>query len=80
MVDPERWQKVQGLFEAALEQPPDDIPTWLEEACQGDAELKAEVEDLLPARLPTPGLLSAQEPCPRPRAELVRYRLGAWYA
>ena len=46
-MDHEHWQKVQGLFEAALERPPDEIPTWLEEACGGDLELKAEVEELL---------------------------------
>ncbi len=46
-MDQEHWQKVQRLFESALEQPTDEIPRWLERACGGDASLKAEVESLL---------------------------------
>ena len=48
-MDHDHWLKVQGLFELALERPPEDISGWLEEACDGDATLKGEVEDLLRA-------------------------------
>ena len=46
-MDQEHWQKVQRLFESALAKPPEEIPSWLEEACGDDPSLKAEVEGLL---------------------------------
>ncbi len=42
-----KWQRAKAIFEAALEQPPEHRSDFLAEACQGDAELKAEVENLL---------------------------------
>ncbi len=46
-MDQERWQKVQRLFESALEKSTDEIPRWLEDACGGDTSLRTEVEGLL---------------------------------
>ncbi len=46
-MDPQRWRKVEELFHHALDRPPAEREAWLEEACTGDAELRAEVESLL---------------------------------
>ena len=46
MKDP-RWTTVDGLFEAALEQPPDQRAAFLGEVCGGDNALRREVESLL---------------------------------
>jgi len=46
---PERWQQVKELFQAARECAPSQRVAWLEAACAGDAELRAEVESLLAA-------------------------------
>ena len=44
---PERWRKVGEIFHAALEQPPEQQKAYVESACAGDAELRAEVLSLL---------------------------------
>ena len=44
---PERWQQIDALFHEALSQSPEDRPAFLAEACEGDANLRAEVEALL---------------------------------
>jgi len=46
---PERWQQVDRLLEQALEQEPDRRDAFLDQACQGDADLRQEVESLLSA-------------------------------
>lgn len=43
----ERWQKIKELYEAAQKRPPDERARFLEENCNGDAELRDEVESLL---------------------------------
>ena len=44
---PERWQKVKELFQAAQDKPRADRPEFLASACDGDDELRREVESLL---------------------------------
>lgn len=44
---PDRWQKIDELFEAALERPPQDRAAFLEKACGSDQQLRREVEKLL---------------------------------
>ena len=44
---PERWQKVKELFQAAQDRPPADRAAFLADACDGDEELRHEVETLL---------------------------------
>jgi serine/threonine protein kinase/tetratricopeptide (TPR) repeat protein len=46
---PERWQQLEQLLDAALDTPPDERTAWLDSACAGDAELRADVERLLRA-------------------------------
>jgi Tol biopolymer transport system component/predicted Ser/Thr protein kinase len=46
-ISPERWQKIEQLYHTALEREPGGRSAFLDEACQGDAELRREVEALL---------------------------------
>ncbi|MEZ4703178.1 MAG: serine/threonine-protein kinase [Rhodothermales bacterium] len=46
-MDSERWQQVQSLFEAALDQIPSNRITFLKVACREDVELYREVASLL---------------------------------
>ena len=60
-MDPERWRQVGELFHRALAHGPEERPRFLDEACGGDAGLRAEVDSLLahhedgaPPAVPTP--------------------------
>lgn len=44
-----RWQRIEEVFEAALECAPRERTSLLEEACEGDLSLRQEVESLLAA-------------------------------
>src|SRR4026208_740410 len=44
---PDTWQKVDELFEAALEREPKDRAAFLAAACGNDRELRREVEKML---------------------------------
>ena len=44
---PEQWQRIEQLFQAALELTPSKQPAFLAQACNGDEILKHEVESLL---------------------------------
>ena len=46
-MDPERWQQIKSILEAAQEQPADDRQRWLVEACGGDEELLREAASFL---------------------------------
>lgn len=46
-MDPERWQRVEALYHAALEQEPLVRRSYLIQACGGDEDLRGEVESLL---------------------------------
>ncbi len=46
---PGRWQRVKEVFAAASERDAQDVASFLDDACAGDAELRAEVESLLAA-------------------------------
>jgi tRNA A-37 threonylcarbamoyl transferase component Bud32 len=43
----DRWRKIESLYHAALEREPETRGAFLTEACQGDNELRTEVEILL---------------------------------
>src|SRR5262249_4525442 len=45
----ERWQRLNDLFQSALERAPEERPAFLKEACQGDEELRRAVERLVVA-------------------------------
>ena len=44
---PERWSRLREVFGVALETPDADRPRFLESACEGDTELRVEVDRLL---------------------------------
>ena len=46
-MDQESWLKVEEVFHAALERPREQRQEWLDGACDGDAELRRQVERLL---------------------------------
>jgi serine/threonine protein kinase/Tol biopolymer transport system component/Tfp pilus assembly protein PilF len=44
---PERWQQIKAVLEEALERDPPERESFLDKACAGDSDLRAEVEALL---------------------------------
>ena len=44
---PERWQKVSDLFHSALRHSPDQRAAFLDQMCNGDLELRSEIESLI---------------------------------
>ena len=62
---PQRWARIKEIFGAALEKPEAERPAFLDSACDGDAELRVEVERLLAdsdatsLHSPASGLLNA---------------------
>lgn len=54
---PERWRLIQEALHAALDLPPESRAEFLDAACAGDAELRAEVDELLEAHLGDPDFL-----------------------
>jgi serine/threonine protein kinase len=49
LIQPDRWRQIDTLFAAALERPAGERDAFLAAACEGDAELLREVEELLAA-------------------------------
>lgn len=47
MLTPERWKRVESLFDGALDRDPSERDAWLRARCDGDEELLREVQDLL---------------------------------
>jgi hypothetical protein len=46
-MNPERWGQIERLYHAALEREPKDRDKFLADACEGDTELRSELESLL---------------------------------
>jgi non-specific serine/threonine protein kinase/serine/threonine-protein kinase len=53
---PEQWPKIKEIVGAALERDPAERGAFVESACSGDGELRAEVESLLAAHADADGL------------------------
>src|SRR2546423_8242404 len=47
LMNAERWQQINDLFQSATELPPKERAAFLNEACHGDKSLRREVESLL---------------------------------
>ena len=59
-VTPERWQQIKGIVATAIETPRDERNAYVANACDGDAELRAEVDSLLVAADDTGSLPGAR--------------------
>ena len=57
MMQPQRWQQIERLYQAALEREKSQRPEFLADACAGDAELLREVESLLALEARADGFL-----------------------
>ncbi|HJQ68421.1 MAG TPA: serine/threonine-protein kinase [Blastocatellia bacterium] len=55
---PERWKKIESLFESALERDPAERAVFLDRECGGDERLRREVESLLAHQQPTGRFIS----------------------
>jgi len=56
-MDADRWRQVEALYYSALKQEPDDRDAYLTEACEGNVELRREVESLLRQNISSTGFL-----------------------
>ena len=72
---PERWRRIDDLFDAALRLDPAEREAWLRDACGGDDDLRAEVGRLLAQdeRADRDGFLTPPEATGRPPD-----RTGSW--
>src|SRR5262249_54866505 len=43
----QRWQQIESLFHEALTRPAAERDAWLRQSCDGDSDLRREVESLL---------------------------------
>ena len=89
-MNPERWQQIEQLYNAALERKASQRAAFLKEACAGDDELWREVESLLAQDETGKGFLEspafevaaqalAQEPAQAQKASLVGRQLGSYH-
>jgi hypothetical protein len=56
-MDPERWKKIETLFESAIARDTSERAAFLDKACDDDATLRREVESLLEHHQPTGRLI-----------------------
>jgi eukaryotic-like serine/threonine-protein kinase len=59
VMDPERWEQIKKVLESLLAREPGDRPAFLEQTCDGDEELRREVESLLEAHAEVGGFIDA---------------------
>jgi eukaryotic-like serine/threonine-protein kinase len=81
----DRWEQINRLWDAALEVPEEERPAFLERNCQGDAELRREVESLLFYELPAQPFIelpaievAPEKPLDEPPS-LVGQKLGPYH-
>jgi Tol biopolymer transport system component len=72
-MNPSRWQRLDQLFQSALDREGAQRAAFLDEACAGDEELRREVESLLHAHAGADGFLEE-----RPAGQAVGARLGRY--
>jgi TolB-like protein/Tfp pilus assembly protein PilF len=56
---PARFQTIEGIYRAALDQEPDQVSGFLDSACKGDAALRHKVEALLSSRQRADGFIES---------------------
>jgi serine/threonine-protein kinase len=75
---PERWRRVEELYDAALMRGADSRDAFLSEACAGDEELRREVASLLTQPVTTQGFLKGPAVAALDRSMLSGKRLGIY--
>jgi serine/threonine protein kinase/TolB-like protein/Flp pilus assembly protein TadD len=84
MTTPQRWQEIDRIFAAALEQEPAERAAFLDQFCGGDEELRKEVESLLAHDSPESliGRQAIEEPTqllgPTPNRKLQNQNIGPY--
>ena len=78
MSDAERWQRVKGIFEEALERPPEARDEFLSTACGDNADLQGEVRSLLAAHDDAEGFLSRPAVAIPAAPEIEGRRIGPY--
>jgi eukaryotic-like serine/threonine-protein kinase len=86
-VTPERWKQVEAVLERALELPSEEWPAFFNRSCNGDEELRREVESLIeaqasagsfidrPSRFFSGDMLADQDPLIQPGELIGPYRV-----
>ena len=74
IMDSNTWERLEAVFFEALEREGEARATFLDRACAGDANLRAEVEAVLASHLAAAG----EEPQPIPPEDRVGTRIGAY--
>ncbi len=46
-MQPDRWTKIENIFDSAMRQSPEQRAIFLDQACCADSEIQAEVESLI---------------------------------
>jgi len=83
-VEPERWKRIQELFDAAIELAPDRRAPYLNEACPDDPELRREVESLIESAGRADGFVeralhgAAEGASPHASGSMTGRTLGVW--
>ncbi|MFY9822657.1 MAG: protein kinase [Thermoanaerobaculia bacterium] len=72
--DPERWRRIEALLDEVFERPAGERRAFLDEACAGNPELRAQMEALLTADEEAGGFLAT--PAHRAAAELLADTAG----
>ena len=58
VLDPDRWRRIESVLDAVLELDPADAAAHLVRACEGDPDLKRDIEALLDADRRSPDFLA----------------------
>jgi eukaryotic-like serine/threonine-protein kinase len=84
-MDPERWAKIDRLFDEAIDRSPESRADFLADACAGDEELRREVQSLLDAHSNSASFLStlaldmaARQLAGETRTSLIGKQLGSY--
>ena len=70
----DRWRLIEDLFAQAIDRPHSERQTFLQQACQGDADLRREIETLLDADAPGQNLIEL----PLPESDMSGRRIGPY--
>lgn len=85
VVTRERWKQIEAMFEQAFELPLDQRPAFLQSSCDGDEELRREVQSLLDSHsragsfIDRPSLFGASDSCDEREGVVARGQLIGSY-